>query len=386
MKKLHLATLTALMIVVFCLFPSCKKEEAKHTECDILSAWVEGEAYEQYFYSSAAMRIENIPSNVQELTFTVLSLDELPPIPLRFTLSAGATISPANGSLQDFTQGSVVYTVTSEDGAWNRKYTVTFKEPYAPASRYSFEHVDTVEGSVFKTTTYHVFYEVDADGAKHHIWASGNEGVAIVNSSYTPADYPTRSVDNGYSGRGVCLRTQDAGALARMMGKPIAAGNLFLGRFNVEQVMTNPLRTTEFGIPVNHRPVKVVGYYKYQPGEQFTNSAMKVVEGKVDEASIYALFFRNEDADGNAVVLTGEDLETSPYIISRAEVASLPAVGEWTRFEMTFSDCTPDATALQRQGYSMTIVFSSSKNGDTFEGAIGSTLYVDEVEVTYEAE
>ena len=36
------------------------------------------------------------------------------------------------------------------------------------------------------------------------------------------------------------------------------------------------------------------------------------------------------------------------------------------------------------QGFSLALVFSSSKQGAQFEGAIGSTLYVDEVEVLYE--
>lgn len=34
----------------------------------------------------------------------------------------------------------------------------------------------------------------------------------------------------------------------------------------------------------------------------------------------------------------------------------------------------------------MTLVFSSSKSGDTFEGAIGSTLLIDEVEMTFKQE
>jgi hypothetical protein len=36
------------------------------------------------------------------------------------------------------------------------------------------------------------------------------------------------------------------------------------------------------------------------------------------------------------------------------------------------------------QGFNLALVFSSSIRGAQFEGAIGSTLYVDEVEVSYE--
>ena len=50
---------------------------------------------------------------------------------------------------------------------------------------------------------------------------------------------------------------------------------------------------------------------------------------------------------------------------------------------MTFDEGSVDASVLAAFGYSWTLVFSSSKGGDSFEGAIGSTLYIDEVEVTY---
>ena len=35
-------------------------------------------------------------------------------------------------------------------------------------------------------------------------------------------------------------------------------------------------------------------------------------------------------------------------------------------------------------GYNLSLVFSSSKEGAQFEGAVGSTLYVDEVELMFE--
>ena len=35
--------------------------------------------------------------------------------------------------------------------------------------------------------------------------------------------------------------------------------------------------------------------------------------------------------------------------------------------------------------YSIAIVASSSKDGATFQGAVGSTLYLDEIHINYEA-
>jgi hypothetical protein len=50
---------------------------------------------------------------------------------------------------------------------------------------------------------------------------------------------------------------------------------------------------------------------------------------------------------------------------------------------MVFVNKAPiDAKILADRGYNLALVFSSSKTGDTFEGAVGSTLCVDKVEIT----
>lgn len=374
--------------VVCCtlLLTSCIKDESANMECDILSAKVEGDAYVQYFYQPTQMVIDHVASNENDIVFTVRSLISLPKaIPVTFSLTPGATVSPANGSQQDFAAGPVTYTVTSEDGQWKRQYTVSFQEPTMPTYRFSFEHVETVKG--IGSGTYHDFYEVDQQGTRHNIWASGNPGASIIAAhNAQPESFPTFSTDEGYDGKGVCLNTQPTGMLGEMMGKPIAAGNLFLGKFNVNQVLLNPLKATEFGIPIDREPVRVTGYYKYRPGDEFTNKNKEVVPGRVDEASIYAVFYRNTDDNGNSVVIDGSDVFTNPNILKIARVASLPATDEWRRFEMFFEGQDADPAVLASLGYNLTLVFSSSKDGDSFEGAIGSTLYVDEVEVMFENE
>lgn len=374
------------LLAMLCLFAvSCTKDEPKNMECDILSAWVEGAQYEQYFYQKADMRCNDIASTETEIVFWVQSVSALPQMPVQFSITEGATISPASGSLQDFAAGPVAYTVTSEDGEYSRRYKVTFMEQRVisdQATLYSFEHVVDSVNSIYNAT-YNVFYELGAAGVRDYILASGNAGVAMVHSDFTPEQYPTSSTASGYQGKGVCLKTIDAGVLGRMIHKPIAAGNLYIGSFDAGQVLSNPLKCTVFGIPVNKQPVKVTGYYKYQPGAEYTNANMDVVQGRTDEANIYAVFFRNQNSAGERVNLYGDNVLTSPYVVSRAQVASLPATSEWTPFEMTFDEGAVDPEVLAAFGYSMTLVFSSSKGGDNFEGAIGSTLYVDEVEVTY---
>ena len=328
------------------------------------------------------MRQENISSNNNTIIFSVRSVDSLPLMPVFFSLSPGATITPASGSLQDFSQGPVTYTVRSEDGQWMRSYRVGFQSHNLAASLFSFEHVD-IKYSESNGSSYHIFYEVDSTGVRNDIWASGNAGVALINQGWTPELFPTHSTDDGYLCRGVCLQTKYAGDLAAMMNKPIAAGNLFLGQFNVNAVLTNALKATEFGIAVDKQPKHVSGWYRYRPGEIFTNAQMETLPGRLDEGHIYGVFYRNQDAAGNRVILDGSNILTSENIVSLAQVATLPATDEWSHFEMTFEGGIADPAVLAARGYSFTIVFSSSKNGDLFEGAIGSTLYIDEVEVEF---
>lgn len=371
------------VLVVVTMLSSCIKDELLNQECDIMSAWLEGEEYASCFYEPSQMRIEHISSAEKEIVFRVKSLLSLPErLPVHFTLTDGATIEPASGSEQNFKEGPVVYTVTSQDGSWQRHYTVTFKEASMPTNIFSFENVETVLG--LNNNYYHEFYELDKSGGRHNIWASGNPGAILIKINTQAEDQPTYSTENGYQGRGVCLNTQDAGTLGHMFGKPIAAGNLFMGRFILENVLMDPLKATEFGTPIDRVPVRVRGYYKYRPGDVFTNAKMEPVLGRVDEASIYAVFYRNKDEQGKDVVLYGDDVLSSPYIVRKAQVASLPPTDEWTLFEMFFEGADADTQILLSQGYNMTLVFSSSKDGASFEGAVGSTLYVDEVEVSFE--
>ena len=378
--------------VLCCCMISCIKDEAPNNECDIESAWVEGEELEKLFYQPAEMRKENISSSETNIIFVVRSTAMVPTgIPVNFKITDKATIEPASGSLQDFTNGPVTYTVTSEDGQWKRTYRVAFAKPALSKSKFSFEHADTAEGGIFIKNWYHQFYELDENGEKQRFWASGNPGFALTQfSGAGPEQFPTYQCDNGFERKGVRLETMSAGELGRSMGKPIAAGNLFLGKFNVDMSAVDPLKATEFGVRWDREPVRVTGYYKYKPGKEFTNSDMEIDPNRTDEASAYAVFYRNVDADGKPYFLYGGDVADLDKVLDNllvykmASVPSLPPTDQWTRFEMFFEGEEAPAEIVANKGCNLAIVFSSSKSGAWFEGAIGSTLYVDEVEVWYD--
>ena len=374
----HLTFIFSLLALHF-LCSSCIKDEPKNMECDVVEAWVEGDGLAQYFIRESDMHISDVPSGEERLTFIVRDLNTLPAMPVQFTLTPGATVSPANGSSQDFTNGPVTYTVTSEDGQWHRTYIVDFREATLPSNKYDFEDFELSANG-----HYYLWYYMSDNGSVERIWASGNEGYMIACPNTAATDYPTVPDENGVEGYCIKLTTRSTGSWGRTFKKPIAAGNFFLGAFDSQYSLTNTLKTTLMGIPYTKEPVKVTGYYKYSPGEVFTDKDSQPVEGRIDEPSIYSVLYLNHDEQGNEIMLHGDDVLSSPYIVRKAQVASLPPTAEWQRFEMTFQGSDPiDYELLANRGYNLALVFSSSKTGDLFEGALGSTLYVDKVEITF---
>ena len=390
MRKNRLLLQTcALIALALGFLSSCIRDEAPGMECDIEKMWVEGEDLEQYFYDANDMK-RTVISTESDIDFSVRSVILMPKqVAVHFDLTPGATISPENGSVQDFSDGDVIYTVTAEDGRTTRVYRVGFREvSQAVTNRTnSFENYEEVRyGS--SEIFYHRFFELDKDGNKlSNIWASGNEGFCLSMISRvlsgqgaTPEEFPTVSDPNGRTGRCVKLQTLSTGDMGKTTKRPIAAGNLFMGKFNITYAATNSLLATEMGVPFNREPLMVTGYYKYKRGADFTGADSKVIPGRQDEADIYAVLYRNKDDNGNAVMLNGGDVLTSPYIVRKARVASLPETDEWTPFDMFFEGDTPiDKVLLENLGYNLALVFSSSKSGATFEGAVGSTLYIDDV-------
>lgn len=384
-------------IIVFflcCCLTSCIKDEAPNQECDIESAWIDGQEYEKNFYQTAEMRKENISSTETTITFTVRSLISLPKqIPVKFKITDGATIEPANGSMQNFTEGPITYTVTSEDGQWKRTYKVSFTEPVLPKNKFSFENIAVITGgNMFGSSyEYHQFFDYDQNGEEQNFWASGNAGFALTcNGNVLAYGFPTFRAESGYVGRCACMQTLSTGALGEIVSKPIAAGNLFLGKFNADLVLKDPLKTTQFGVAWEREPVRITGYYKYMPGKEYINKDKTVLPDRTDEASIYAVFYRKLDDKGETTFLFGDDVENldklmdNPLVYKVARVASLPPMNEWTPFEMFFEGKDAPDDMVARKDFNMTIVFSSSLRGAQFEGAIGSMLLIDEVEVSYE--
>lgn len=370
---------TLVSLLAATLLTGCFKEEPLNSECDILEASVSVAQPAQTFFQ-ASDSLLRVNSDESQLVFIVRNSAPLTQLAPHFKITPGATISPASGSVHDFSQGPVAYTVTSEDGQWSRNYQVMFRPVTVTLTdtvKFDFEHYQLDANN----QKYYTWYEETEEG-REHIWATGNAGFFIANQSKGADEYPTVPDADGLEGNCVKLITLDTGPLGRSTGRPIAAGNMFLGAFNAAIALRDAIHSTEMGIPFAMNPTKLTGYYKYQPGPEFKNKQQQIMVNRTDSASIYAVLYRNHDAQGKATVLYGDNVLSSDLIVRKARVDEVKTTTEWTYFEAPFELLGDvDEQLLQERGYNLAVVFSASSHGDTFEGAIGSTLYIDKVRI-----
>lgn len=364
---------------------SCFKEEPLNAECDIEQAYIhaDNKILLNLLFTNPSDTLVNVQSDQTNIEFTMRPFAALTKQAPIFRLTPGATISPESGSLQDFSKGPVTYTVTSEDKQWSRTYQVSIKKGQTTMpNEIEFEFEDA-----YLSKGYYNWQE-NWKGDILDIWATGNSGFNISNPSAKPEEYPTVMIKDGYKGKGVKLTTQRTGGFADVVKKPIAAGNLFIGQFNATDALTDAMKATKFGRPFSFsaKPVKLEGWYKYQAGEKFTDKNMKELD-RHDYGTIYAVLYENIDEKGNAVLLYGDNVQTSKQIVALALVGETHddngkvAIGntwEWHHFSVDFKyKKAIDPVKLKNGGYSLAIVSSSSSDGANFLGAVGSTLWID---------
>lgn len=364
---------------------SCFKEEPLNAECDIEQAYIhaDNKILLDSLFTNPSDTLVNVQSDQTYIEFTMRPFATLTKQAPIFRLTPGATISPESGSLQDFSKGPVTYTVTSEDKQWSRTYQVSIKKGQtAMPNEIEFEFEDA-----YISKGYYNWQE-NWNGNKLDIWATGNSGFKMSNSSSKPEKYPTVMIENGHRGKGVQLTTRRTSGLADAVKKPIAAGNLFIGQFDATDALFDAMKATKFGHPFcfSAKPAKLEGWYKYQAGENFTDKNMKPLD-RHDYGTIYAVLYENIDEKGNAVLLYGDNVQTSKQIVALALVGETQddngkvAIGntpEWHHFSVDFEyKKTIDPIKLKNGGYSLAIVSSSSSDGANFLGAVESTLWID---------
>lgn len=388
MKKTHLITLVVLATIT--LFTSCIQEEAPNTECDIVSV----DTTHSWFITNEEILTGDFSIENNAVTFFIEKTADFKAIGINhesiidaFILTSGAKIEKYSGNDDEKKEIKIdhngillYYTVSSEDGIWSKEYSIKFIKmlPLDIDHLFGFEN--------FTTQKFTTWSEINKDGITNNIWASGNAGFSMSGLGKSPEDYPTSTFEDGVTGNCVKLTTRSTGKFGKMMKMPIAAGNIFIGEFQSANATKAPLEATRFGLPIAPgRPVSLTGYYKYTPGEVFTDKAMNEIEGRVDTCSIYSVLY--EIDPNNFEPLNGGNVLSSDRIVLVAELENPSEPTEWTQFKIPYKEFggkTFDYKKLESGEYAITVVASSSKDGAYFEGAVGSTLYIDEIKINWE--
>lgn len=396
MKRIILFMQAALLL---CILNSCIQDEPLNAECDITGVdtlWLQ----QNRNLIKGNPRIDNY-----RVTFTVPYDADRSALAPKFYLTPGARltamvdgveVADANGMTRDFNTPQT-YTAHSQDGQWSKPYEVTFELEARPVEKWA---LDFENFELDPSGRYQVWFEMDANDAsnpRRNYWASGNPGYNLTGFGSSPEVFPTTAAEDGVSGKCIKLETKDTGTygMNTRPKMPIAAGNLFIGEFELSKASRFPRKATKFGLPlVRKKPVKLEGYYKYKAGAKFTDAKKKVQPTMHDTADIYAVVYEI-DTD-NFVPLDGDNILTASNIALMARIdkpaefegdmSELAAAG-WVHFSEPFKPMNGkefDAERLARGGYAIAIVMTSSRQGAYFEGAIGSTLYVDQLRVVYE--
>ncbi len=373
------------------LLLSCERGELLNSEADIIGVTLP-ELPDSLKIGTP--RITNTRVRVPHLAITpgadsVLKscLDGLQP---EFELTPGATIdNVSDQAIRGNYNYPQHFLVTSQDRQWTKTYEFSFFRNLFYSTHFSFEYFEVYS----QEKPYYIFFEIDTELGKQEVWDSGNFGFSITAGNASGDDYPTGvALNAGKSGHGAKLVTRSTGVLGSSMGMPIAAGNLFLGTFELN--LLNPLQATHFGVTtVMDQPVEFSFWAKYKAGENYTDAEGNVLTERIDRPEIYAVLYEPElDAQGDPILLDGTNVTTAENIVSIAEMtdeqAELLRVNdierdEYVQITVPFVERIAFDREKQLDGkYNIAIVFSSSAKGGEFEGAVGSTLYVDEVDIT----
>ena len=235
-------------------------------------------------------------------------------------LSAGASVSPASGTLIMLDGEDIHYEVTSASGENKKTYTV--KVLNVGNWSFDFENWQTHPTDMYG-------FPVEENGVQ--LWSSGNPGVALSGVPARPDAYPTRSTSDGYLGtRAAEMVTIKGTVLSEFIGIRLFAGSLFLGNFNASQALLNPLAATEFGEPYIGLPDRFTGYYKYAAGPEFINREGQVQPGVKDQCTIYAVLY------SGTTRLNASNIMTSDRVIARAELPDGSDKADFTKFDIPF--------------------------------------------------
>lgn len=286
-------------------------------------------------------------------------------------VSSFATFTPAIGTQLDVTR-PLEFTVRAENNTTNVfKVIVTRQGGNPQLNNSGFDGWHEVKSQF----TDNKYLDIGVD-ANDKTWGTGNAGGAIMQI------YPSVREPMGNGKYAAKLITSDMSEFAGWVKKRTGAGNLFTGYFNITDLMN---AAPVFGIPFTATPLGFRVKYKYTPGAQLYDGVGAPVAG-LDSCDMYVLL-EHRDATAKTVkrLATGwfrggaqQDWTTKTVDLIYGELpADKPAYMRPQNPNESWGDIKKDKVTH------ITVVLTSSHNGDKFIGAWGSTLTVDDFELVY---
>lgn len=372
MKFKYLSIISAIILGV----SSCIKDEPLNRETDILSFKILDDSY-----------VDDNPDTQTGEVFVYVTDDiNLEKVKTEITISPGATITPASGVEQDFSKGPLTYKVVSEDGNYTKNYLVTLVRLSTLDLKFDFED--------WKQTNmgYYDMQIKTSEGFLVKMWDSGNPGIAIVNKG---KEFPTRpsATTEAYSGKYAAkLETSYGGVKIGSIQIPIFSGSLFYGRFSLAEGIGEPRKCLHLGRlhpQKQGKPLTFTGYYKYKKGSPYVylENGQEIRTDEIDDAfSLYAVLFKVTKGESYNEYLDGITILNSEKIVARADWKPATASQTDELVEKGFTKFTipfkySEELNYNIYDYKLTIMFASSKDGNEYKGALGSTLIVDDVEI-----
>lgn len=312
--------------------PDLKTDDIKS---DVSKVWG------QFAYLSGACNLEEITSPVQ---FRYKKKTDSEWITVEAVQEEGTKNYSAKVSPLDFNTEYEYYILCGDKTGETRSFTT---EAFEAIPNLGFEDWSQLGKNWFPNSD-----------ASNSYWATGNKGVTIGGSSNSTG------VSDSHTGLAARLETVEVKVLVFNVK---AAGNIFIGSY--ETNTTDPASSVTFGRPyAGARPTKLSGYFKYQPGATMSSGSVPADRTLTsDECDIYIQLWSGDETIGEGHFITNQ------------------TVSEYTHFEIPV-----EYTVTNKRPDKITIVATSSRYGGYFSGinvigqlAIGSTLWVDDFELSY---
>ena len=214
--------------------------------------------------------------------------------------------------------------------------------------------------------------------AGNYMWDTSNAGASIM--SKNPTSQNTEIKKSGNSS--AQLKTE-------WVVLKLAAASLYYGRFNSLVGMDGA--KIDFGQEFASRPTSFKGWYQYKPEvidneKQELGSSGVLKVGDSDQCSIYIILSKGTYQVNNtdvSTLLTAETVWKNDQFIAFGELPAEQCKGTdgWVNFDIPLQY---KEGKFGEQPTHLIIVCSSSKYGDYFTGAVGSTMYLDDFSLNYE--